>query len=161
MLRIWLSILLVLAPCLTLAGNVAAPTSAVPSLLGDETVRINAELRGANQKTTLAGVVRFTQETLAVPGGAGEVLDDIAARLKADKRLDVVLVGHADISGSREYSVALSDKRLSAVEAELLQRGVKKAQIRRNISGQRGDATACSTIECRHAALNVEMHLSN
>lgn len=130
------------------------------SLLADNSVRINAELQGPRGEKTLAGVIRFDRGPSVVPGGAAEVLDDIAQRLKADRHLDVVLIGRVDLSGSWEYGVALSEQRVSAVEAELLQRGVRKSQIRRNISGH-ADSESCASSECLRAALDVEMHLTD
>jgi outer membrane protein OmpA-like peptidoglycan-associated protein len=54
-------------------------------------------------------------------------LDDVVARLKADPRSRVVIIGHAD-KGER-YPLVMGRKRAEAVKAYLVQQGVEESRI--------------------------------
>ncbi len=58
-----------------------------------------------------------------------EVLETHAALLAAKPEISVVIEGHADERGSREYNLALGERRAQAVEQLLLVQGASKDQI--------------------------------
>jgi peptidoglycan-associated lipoprotein len=58
-----------------------------------------------------------------------EILETHAALLAAKPEISVVVEGHADERGSREYNLALGERRAQAVEQLLLIQGASKDQI--------------------------------
>jgi outer membrane protein OmpA-like peptidoglycan-associated protein len=65
-----------------------------------------------------------------VPDDARDALRELAARLEAEPRLAVDLVGCSDPSGSREVNLRISQARAEAVAAELEALGARTSQIR-------------------------------
>ena len=80
-----------------------------------------------------------------------------ADRLKWDRKETVLLVGHSDDQGSRNYNLAITEERLMAVEKSLRSYGVSLRQIRRNRSGSVKNPPSCTTSECRQQMRRVEL----
>lgn len=106
--------------------------------------------------------VYFSLGSAAIDNAAREVIHRHAAKLKADPRIKVALLGHTDHSGSREYNVALGQARVNAVERELRALGVPGNQIRRRPFGNEKAGTAnCGSEACRQSLRRVELRYSN
>lgn len=60
---------------------------------------------------------------------AAEVLDDVAADLKSNPDIKVIIIGHTDGFGSEEYNQGLSERRAASAESYLIKQGVDPAQI--------------------------------
>jgi len=54
----------------------------------------------------------------------------VADSLKTDKTSTILVEGHCDERGTRDYNLALGEKRAAAVKAALVRLGVAKARIR-------------------------------
>ena len=80
-----------------------------------------------------------------------------ADRLKLDRKETVLLVGHSDDQGSRNYNLAITEERLIAVEKLLRSYGVSVRQIRRNRIGSVKYSPSCPTGECRQQMRRVEL----
>lgn len=76
----------------------------------------------------------FDQSTLGP--GAQSVLDAVAAEVAKRSLNSVVVVGHADRSGSDEYNDKLGMRRANAVRDALAQRGVNPAIIQVSTEGE-------------------------
>lgn len=74
--------------------------------------------------------VVFKPGSAEVPAVAGPLLDEIAAKLKADPDVNVLLVGHTEDLGSSEFAVAVAGKCTLAVSQALIKRGARPMQIR-------------------------------
>lgn len=61
---------------------------------------------------------------------AKKVLDTQAAWLKSDPLLKVTIEGHCDERGTREYNIALGEKRANAAKNYLIANGVDKSRIK-------------------------------
>lgn len=83
-----------------------------------------------------------------------------AARLKLNRKEIVLLVGHSDGQGSRNFNVAITEERLAAVEQLLRRYGVSISQIRRNRSASVRGTNRCSTEVCRQQMRRVELVFS-
>lgn len=78
---------------------------------------------------TLNGVFYFDfDQAIVKPGGHSE-LNKHARVLSADRYLRVRLEGHADERGTREYNLALGERRANAVRAYLVAQGALRSQI--------------------------------
>ncbi|HET9236052.1 MAG TPA: OmpA family protein [Oligoflexus sp.] len=76
-----------------------------------------------------SGSVYFAKASAKVSREYREQLKDIAAKLKADRSMKVVLVGHCDNRGSTAFNRRLANKRAKAVKAALMKMGVKSRQM--------------------------------
>lgn len=79
--------------------------------------------------TTDTRTIYFAFDRSTVPSAAFETLRAHARYLKNNSNARVRLAGHADERGTREYNVALSERRSQAVEKFLRLQGVPASQI--------------------------------
>ena len=77
----------------------------------------------------LQGVFYFDFDQAIVRRTGHEELNKHAKVLNADSELRVRLEGHADERGTREYNLALAERRANAVRAYLVAQGAVRAQI--------------------------------
>jgi peptidoglycan-associated lipoprotein len=77
----------------------------------------------------LQGVFYFDFDQAIVRRTGHEELNKHAKVLSADSELRVRLEGHADERGTREYNLALAERRANAVRAYLVTQGAVRAQI--------------------------------
>jgi peptidoglycan-associated lipoprotein len=89
---------------------------------------VNLTAGGAAAQATLARVVYFDFDSFVVKDEFRPVVEAQARRLVADKRLRLVAEGHTDERGSREYNLALGQKRADAVVRNLELLGAAPAQ---------------------------------
>lgn len=86
-------------------------------------------------------------------------LNPLAARLQADRRLSVVLVGHATDYGSRSFNLAIADARIGAVTKALKKQGVAAYQIRKRVGSDQKEFVSCRTPECWRTMRRVDLVL--
>lgn len=79
--------------------------------------------------TTSSRVIYFAYDNSSVPAAAFDTLRAHANYLKGNSNAKVRLEGHADERGTREYNVALAERRAQSVEKFLRVQGVSAAQI--------------------------------
>ena len=113
-----------ISACSTTAKKVAAP-KAVPATgdvyTGTDTVKYLA--------TGVADRVFFATNSSRLTSAAKATLDKQAAYIKSSK-ISVVIEGHADERGTREYNLALGERRANAVRDYLMSKGIAKASIK-------------------------------
>ena len=78
---------------------------------------------------TLQGVFYFDFDQAIVRRSGHDELNKHAKVLSADSGLRVRLEGHADERGTREYNLALGERRVNAVRAFLVAQGAARMQI--------------------------------
>ena len=83
----------------------------------------------ARQPDNMARVVYFDYDSFEVKPEFAAVLEANARYLKADSKRRVVLEGHTDERGGREYNLALGQKRAEAVRRSLALLGVGEQQV--------------------------------
>lgn len=74
-------------------------------------------------------VVHFEYDSSDILGSAYPVLQAHAQFLNANSNSRIALIGHTDERGTREYNMALGERRAKSVEAFLMSNGVNKAQL--------------------------------
>ena len=99
---------------------------------------------GAITETQGTGVVSGSQEDLIVNVGdrvffdydsseldadAQELLQDQVAWLKQHSNVSVIIEGHCDERGTREYNLALGEKRAQSVKNYMTSMGISSSQI--------------------------------
>ena len=78
---------------------------------------------------TLTGIFLFDFDQAIVKRAGHSELNKHAQVLSGDRMLRVRLEGHADERGTREYNLALGERRANAVRAYLVAQGASRSQI--------------------------------
>jgi peptidoglycan-associated lipoprotein len=102
----------------------------------------------ANVKSEFAKVgttVLFDFDSAQLTDYAQRVLDRQAAFMKARPETRVIIGGHADERGTREYNLALGERRASSARDYLVAKGVNAARIRIISYGKERPASGGST----------------
>jgi outer membrane protein OmpA-like peptidoglycan-associated protein len=80
-----------------------------------------------------------------------------AERLKSNRKTRLTLIGHAESFGSRAMSIAIAEKRVNVVYAQLRAYGVPSRQLLRANMGIEKDSKACQSQDCRSLMRRVEL----
>lgn len=89
----------------------------------------NGVLGTAADGTNVGDRVFFATDSSLIDGEAQAVLDRQSAWLKANGNVSVVVEGHADERGTREYNIALGERRATAAKNYLVNTGVASTRI--------------------------------
>ena len=81
-------------------------------------------------------LVFFDFDKSNISAGAQDVVNTIAQEIQSRQLNSVVVVGHADSSGSKSYNMALGNRRANAVKSALIQLGVPAQMIRTSSQGE-------------------------
>lgn len=118
-------------------GKDAAPTEAsstdATALPADGQTEARALDEGARK---LAKVIYFDYDQADVKPEFRDVVSAHAAFLRNNPQAHLKLGGHADERGSREYNLALSERRVKAVIDQLRVAGVSEAQLTSTAYGE-------------------------
>ena len=104
----------------TAATEAATSSSEAPS------ARTIAE----NQLASVGNTVLFGFDSATLTDAAQATLKRQAAFMQASPTLRVVIGGHADERGTREYNLALGERRAAATRDYLVAKGVNAARVR-------------------------------
>lgn len=129
----------VVAP-MAVPGNAAYQTGPL--------VNNSAEVQAAAQN--VRGIVHFAFDSSAINAEAANVLNEQVAFLKNYPDAVVLVAGHTDERGSREYNHALGERRAQAVKNYLASQGVADARVE-TISYGEDRPVATGTDEASHA----------
>ncbi|MGR3484026.1 MAG: peptidoglycan-associated lipoprotein Pal [Paracoccaceae bacterium] len=97
---------------------------------------------------TIGDRVLFPVDTSTLTTEARATLDAQAGWLSTNTGFDVVVEGHADEQGTREYNLALGARRSNAVKEYLVSRGIPEARMRTVSFGKERPAAICSEESC-------------
>ena len=107
-------------------GDVAPPTGPIDP-------NANAGLDNTNrarfQRETMGDTIRFALDDYGIDDQDRAILDSQAQWLACNPGVSVTVEGHADERGTREYNLALGDRRANAAKNYLAARGVNPARI--------------------------------
>ena len=109
-------------------GTSTAATSTATTTV-DETPEDPAEVM-KREFTKVGTTVLFDFDSSQLSDYARRVLDRQAGFLKAKPEARIILGGHADERGTREYNLALGERRAAAARDYLVAKGVNAARIR-------------------------------
>lgn len=88
-----------------------------------------AQVIGSVDGREVTDRVFFALDSSVVDSEGQAVLDGQAAWLKANSGTNITLEGHADERGTREYNIALGERRAAAAKSYLVSQGVEAARI--------------------------------
>ena len=104
----------------TTATTAGAESSSTPA----------TQMSDAEKLAQVGNTVYFGFESSELASEAQAILDRQAAFLNVNPTMVVIIEGHADERGTREYNLALGDRRAVAVRDYLLAKGLNAARVR-------------------------------
>ena len=125
-----------------------ASTASSSSSASSASSSASGESASASVKSEFAKVgttVLFDFDSAQLTDYAQRVLDRQAAFMKARPETRVIIGGHADARGTREYNLALGERRASSARDYLVAKGVNAARIRIISYGKERPASVGST----------------
>lgn len=117
----------------------------------------NAEAPDSPRGPDEENAIFFATASSRIDAEGERKLERHAARLRADPRLTVTLIGHTDNLGSSSYNLAIAEQRTAAVARALIGQGVRRAQIRRYGVGDEKAADHCRPATCRQQMRRVDL----
>jgi peptidoglycan-associated lipoprotein len=126
----------------TAAGAGGSSTSSSPSSSTTAT-----QMSDAEKLAQVGNTVYFGFDSSELAGEAQAILDRQAAFLNVNPTMVVIIEGHADERGTREYNLALGDRRAVAVRDYLLANGLNAARVRTVSYGKERPAVSGSNEE--------------
>lgn len=97
---------------------------------------------------TIGDRVFFEVDQSNLSLAAMATLDAQAVWLSENPELPVLIEGHADEQGTREYNLALGARRANAVRAYLVSKGIPDSRIRVVTYGKERPVAVCSDESC-------------
>ncbi len=108
----------------TSAGTTSAGTTSAGGASSIGSIRTPDELLAK-----VGSTVYFDYDQSSLTSEAQATLDRQAAFLKASPSFRLVIEGHCDERGTREYNLALGDRRASAVRDYLVAKGINASRL--------------------------------
>ena len=105
------------------------------------------QMSDAEKLAQVGNTVYFGFDSSELAGEAQATLDRQAAFLNVNPTMVVIIEGHADERGTREYNLALGDRRAVAVRDYLLAKGLNAARVRTLSYGKERPAVSGSNEE--------------
>lgn len=99
-------------------------------------------------KQTIGDRVLFLVDQSSVSALGAQILDRQAAWLAERPALTILIEGHADEQGTREYNLALGARRASAVQNYLVSKGIADSRVKTVTYGKERPLEICSDEAC-------------
>ena len=93
-------------------------------------------------------LVYFSTDSVELSQEATQTLSNQARWLKQYAQYTILIEGHADERGTREYNIALGAKRAQAVRDYLVRNGINAARLRTVSYGKERPVAVCNDISC-------------
>ena len=125
----------------------AAATAAGTASSSESSSTTATQMSDAEKLAQVGNTVYFGFDSSELAGEAQATLDRQAAFLNVNPTIVVIIEGHADERGTREYNLALGDRRAVAVRDYLLAKGLNAARVRTVSYGKERPALSGSNEE--------------
>ncbi len=125
----------------------ASSSSSGSSSSSSSAAATETQMSPADKLAQVGNTVFFAFDSAELSAESKDTLDRQAAFLNVNPTLVVVVEGHADERGTREYNLALGDRRAVSVRDYLLAKGLNAARIRTVSYGKERPAVVGSTEE--------------
>lgn len=97
---------------------------------------------------TIGDTILFSVDQSTLTPEGQSVLDAQIAWLRQYADRQILIEGHADEQGTREYNLALSGRRANAVRNYMISQGILESRITTRGYGKEQPVAVCSTEEC-------------
>ncbi|MQP67109.1 peptidoglycan-associated lipoprotein Pal [Niveispirillum sp. SYP-B3756] len=105
---------------------------------------LNSNLSPQQQLASIGDRVFFTVDQYEVSAEATATLDKQAAFLRSNPNISLTIEGHADERGTREYNLALGQRRADSVRRYLIASGIEASRLQTVSFGKERPAVAGS-----------------
>lgn len=141
------------------AGEGSSTGTAAWGSTGEATSLPESGPAGSAGESAAAGsrIVYFEFDSSAVGSQYSDLIAAEARRLTSNRALSVRLEGHTDERGSREYNIALGERRAQSVRRALLLLGVSESQVQTVSLGEERLADEGGTEEAHSRNRRVEI----
>jgi peptidoglycan-associated lipoprotein len=102
----------------------------------------------ADLKASGDDIVYFSSDSSDLTPEARQTIAGQVAWLQRYRDRTVIIEGHADERGTREYNIALGARRAQAVKAFLAAQGIESARLRTTSYGKERPVAICNDISC-------------
>lgn len=92
--------------------------------------KMNKKTNEGIEEVSVPDRVYFAFDKYNISGDSAQVLNLQAEWLKSDKTINVIIEGHCDERGTREYNLALGERRATAVKDYLVSKGIPASRIK-------------------------------
>jgi peptidoglycan-associated lipoprotein len=99
-------------------------------------------------QASIGSTVLFEVDQSSLSGDTIATLNAQAGWLNANPTVSILIEGHADEQGTREYNIALGSKRASSVRDYLVSQGVADSRISVVSYGKERPIAVCSNVSC-------------
>lgn len=96
----------------------------------EEADKLNKNAKVKNETVVVPDKVYFSFDSSALNNASKKSLDTVAEWLNSDKGIKILLEGHCDERGTREYNLALGQRRADAVKNYLVSKKVNANRIK-------------------------------
>jgi len=103
--------------------------------------------------------INFELEDASIQYDLYPLLKEVVALLKANPNMVIVLEGHADNTGSDQYNLNLSEKRIAALKKYFISQGIKEPRIKTAAFGESKPKFLNSTPYGRSLNRRVELYI--
>ena len=107
-------------------------------IIEDESMakEINQQTQAAIEEIEVSDRIFFDLNSSSLSADAKSILDKQSAWLKNDLNIKIIVEGHCDERGTREYNLALGEKRANAVKKYLVSNGVDSSRVKTTSFGK-------------------------
>ena len=112
------------------ASSTSSGTASSSTAAATEAETLSPEEILKKEFAKVGSTILFDYDSSALSDYAQRTLDRQAAFLKARPQTRVLMGGHADERGTREYNLALGERRASAARDYLVSKGISSERIR-------------------------------
>jgi len=112
------------------ASSTSSGTASSSTAAATEAATLSPEEILKKEFAKVGSTILFDYDSSALSDYAQRTLDRQAAFLKARPQTRVLMGGHADERGTREYNLALGERRASAARDYLVSKGISSERVR-------------------------------
>jgi len=96
----------------------------------EEAEALNAETEKEIEEVEVKDRVHFAYDSSDLTNEAKDILDIQSEWLKSDESVKITIEGHCDERGTREYNIALGERRANSAKDYLVSKGVFEDRIK-------------------------------
>lgn len=96
----------------------------------DQANKMNKEANKNIEEVSVPDRVYFGFDKYNISNDSAEILNLQAEWLKSDPTINIIVEGHCDERGTKEYNLALGERRANAVKNYLVKQGISSKRIK-------------------------------
>lgn len=94
-----------------------------------DAIAMNKQVQEKSQEIEVQDRVFFGYDSFDISTESKKVLDTQVAWLKSDEKIKITIEGHCDERGTREYNLALGERRAESAKQYLIAQGINSNRI--------------------------------